>query len=107
MHEAQGGFRGIRRDPRGEAYAHLLRSLRGELAETMIRTGVSRADMARRLGVRPSVITRVMDPGADVLASTIFDLAWALGREWDVQLRPGRGVDEAAPGDNGGAASSD
>jgi hypothetical protein len=76
------------RDARGEAYADLLWRLRGELAEEMARSGISRAELARRLGVRPSVVTRVMNPSADVLASTLFDFAWAMQREWQLQLKP-------------------
>lgn len=86
--EAPGGFGGLARDPKGEAYAELLLRLRGDIAEEMARQGLSRADMARRLGVHPSVVTRVMNPDADVLASTLFDLAWVLDREWGTRLVP-------------------
>jgi hypothetical protein len=96
------GFEGIRRDPRGEAYARLLRHLRAELAAAMAEIGISRAELARRLGVSPSVITRVMDPAADVLISTLFDLAWAMDREW--QARVIARQDMAAVG-NGGKLS--
>jgi plasmid maintenance system antidote protein VapI len=82
------GFKGIQRDPQSEAYAYLLRHLRSELIEAMERSGISRAELARRLGVSPSVITRVMDPTADVLASTLFDFAWAMDHAWQVRLRP-------------------
>lgn len=82
----KAGFQGLVRDARAEAYAELLGELRGLLAEAMAANGVSRAEMARRLGVRPSVVTRVMDPAADILASTIFDLAWAMGKRWRVSL---------------------
>ncbi|MDA8248151.1 MAG: helix-turn-helix transcriptional regulator [Rhodospirillales bacterium] len=94
--EAKGGFVGLARDPKGEAYAGLLLRLRGLIADEMARLGLSRADMARRLGVHPSVVTRVMNPDADVLASTMFDLAWTMDREWETRLVPRRDLVQEA-----------
>lgn len=82
------GTVGIARNAEADAFGEMLRDLRGDLAEAMAKDGVTRAELARRLGVRPSVVTRVMDPSADVLVSTLFDLARVLQRRWRFRLEP-------------------
>lgn len=79
---------GLLRDPREEGFADLLYRLRGLLAEEMKRQGLSKAEVARRIGVSPSVVTRLLNPSADILASSLSDLAWAIDREWNVALVP-------------------
>lgn len=83
---ARSGFVGMQRDERADAYGELLRNVRELLAGAMHEEGVSRAELARRLGVRPSVVTRVMNPDSDVLLSTLFDLSWALARQMRFEL---------------------
>ncbi len=76
------GFADVKRNAESDAYALLLHHVRSELMKAMENAGISRADLAKKLGVSRSVISRVLDPTSDILISTTFDLAWALQMQW-------------------------
>lgn len=49
--------------------------------------GISRAELARMLGWRPSRVTHVLSGTGNLTLRTIFDITSALGLEFDVVLR--------------------
>lgn len=54
------------------------RQLKQAFAEAK-KNGVTQADVARKLGVDPAVITRQLNGTANLTLATIGDLSWALG----------------------------
>jgi transcriptional regulator with XRE-family HTH domain len=82
----QSGFADLHVDAREVAYARLLRNLRSLVADEAARENVSMRELARRLNVAPSVVSRVLSGEKDLLTSTLFDFAWELGREWEFSL---------------------
>jgi transcriptional regulator with XRE-family HTH domain len=58
------------------------------LCELMEKENVSRAELARRIGVKPPYITKVLRGTANLTLKTISDLFFALGRSVRVENRP-------------------
>jgi transcriptional regulator with XRE-family HTH domain len=65
------------------------------LARVMEREGVSRAELARRLGATPAYVTKILRGNVNFTLATMVRLARALGAELQVQLTPG--AQEHAP----------
>lgn len=51
----------------------------GRIEEEMQRAGVSRVELAGRMGCRPSNVTRILKRSTNLTAETMVDLAAALG----------------------------
>lgn len=58
------------------------------LAELMEDTGISRADLARKLGTSRAHITQVFAGTRNATLSTVADLAWACGKRAVVKFEP-------------------
>jgi transcriptional regulator with XRE-family HTH domain len=58
------------------------------LFNAMDEQGVSRAELARRLGTSQAYVTRVLRGNANFTLKTMNKLAFALGLELEVVLRP-------------------
>lgn len=86
----EAGFALLDEDARAEAYASLIRELRAHISAVCKSENISLRELARRLNVSPSVISRTLSSEGDVLISTLFDLAWALDREWNFKLKLAR-----------------
>jgi transcriptional regulator with XRE-family HTH domain len=66
-----------------------------DLARVMEREGVSRAELARRLGATPAYVTKILRGNVNFTLATMVRLARALGGELQVKLTPG--AQEQAP----------
>ena len=77
---------------RGEAYERLLRQERlildvtEALAGALEDGGVTRAELARRLGRTPGFVTQVLGGGRNLTLRTIADIAGALSRQPSFEL---------------------
>ena len=58
------------------------------LAEMMEDGGMSKADLARRLGASRAHITQVLSGSRNATLSTVADFAWALGKRAVVKFEP-------------------
>lgn len=56
------------------------------IAEAMIEEGVSRAQLAERLGCSRSHVTQALSGNRNITVRTLADMAWALGRQVDLRL---------------------
>jgi ribosome-binding protein aMBF1 (putative translation factor) len=54
----------------------------------MARQGVSRSELARRLGCRPANVTRIMRRTTNLTAATLVDMAFALDLHVRLDVRP-------------------
>jgi transcriptional regulator with XRE-family HTH domain len=59
-----------------------------ELTRAMTDQGVSRAELARRLGTSPAYVSKVLRGDANLTLATITKLAMALGRTVHIGLEP-------------------
>ena len=59
-----------------------------DLTRVMEREGVSRAELARRLGATPAYVTKILRGNVNFTLATMVRLARALGTELQVQLTP-------------------
>ncbi|HVF60486.1 MAG TPA: helix-turn-helix transcriptional regulator [Thermoanaerobaculia bacterium] len=59
-----------------------------DLTRAMEREGVSRAELARRLGATPAYVTKILRGNVNFTLATMVRLARALGAELHVQLSP-------------------
>jgi len=66
------------------------------LYDAMQRQGVTRAELARRLGTSQAYITRVLSGNANFTLKTMAKLAHALGMQLDVGLSPQERTEAAA-----------
>lgn len=82
----------LRQTPQFSADMMLL-ALFEDVAAEMERSRVSRAELARRLGVSGAAVTRMLNGYSDLKVSTIAKLAAALGLRPEIQLRPVRTAD--------------
>ncbi len=97
---------------RGEAYERLLRQERlildvtEALAGALDDSGVTRAELARRLGRTPGFVSQVLGGGRNLTLRTIADIAAALSLQPSFSLagasdRHPRPTRESAPGGDG------
>ena len=73
------------------------------LSVAMEEQGVTRTELARRLGTSQAYITRVLSGNANFTLKTMSKLALALGMQLDVGLSPQRLSSAAAKADESGA----
>lgn len=59
-----------------------------DLCASMDRQGMTRADLARQIGVSRGYITKVLRGSGNVTLETMVKLARAVGCELDVRLQP-------------------
>ncbi len=76
-------------DPDMREVAGVAAHVRGLLAEATAREGMSISDIARRLNVSKSAVSRHLRSDGDIRISTAVLLARALGRHWTIDLVPG------------------
>lgn len=69
------------------AAATLLRRARSVLAEALANDKVSLRELARRIGVSPAAVSRVMNSDSDLQLGTLAVYAHAVGREWTLAMR--------------------
>jgi transcriptional regulator with XRE-family HTH domain len=69
----------------------------GLLCEVMERHGVSRADLARRLGVTPSAITQLLDEENNHSIHALSDAFFELGQSLEFHCQPLENVTGQAP----------
>lgn len=58
------------------------------IAELMTQKGVSKADLARKLGTSRAHITQMLSGSRNVTLNTLADTAWALGRRVVIKTEP-------------------
>lgn len=67
-------------------------SLRQEVAREIDQAreaaGVSRVELARRLGASPSRVTLILSGRANLTLETLVQIATALGFRWECRARP-------------------
>lgn len=74
---------GIRPNRRAAArfIFHVRRTLQRVLIEEQEKTGITQSEVARRIEVHRSVISRELNGRKDITLGRVAELAWALGRE--------------------------
>lgn len=86
--------------PNRLAGARFVNRVRSKLQEALVadqkRTGVSQSKIAEAIGVHRSVISRELNGRQDITLGRVAELAWAMGREIEFELR----VPEADVGQN-------
>lgn len=73
--------------------ALVLRAIRSLLAEAAQEEGIGVTQLASRLNVSPSVISRMFRSEGDMRVSTATLCAHALGRSWEFHLRKNKNAD--------------
>ncbi len=68
--------------------ARLAYRFAGQITRVIAERGLSRADLARRVGVKPSYVTKVLKGDGNYTIKTMVKIAHALGYRADVILRP-------------------
>ena len=58
------------------------------LAQVMAESGLSKADLAERLGTSRAHITQVLNGSRNMTLRTVADLAWACNQRAEVQMEP-------------------
>ena len=66
----------------------LLVTVAGRIVATMDKQGVSRSELARKMGVSPAYITKILRGHANLGLETLAKLAFALGLKWECLLIP-------------------
>ncbi len=69
------------------AIDHALRTIRALLIETAAQQKVGNNELARRLDISPSAVSRMLRGEGDMRVSTAVLRARALGKVWDLRLR--------------------
>lgn len=64
------------------------------LCELMDETGVSRSELARRLGTTPGYVTQLLDGTANMTIAKVVDVFLVLGREFHPSDTPIQSMDE-------------
>jgi plasmid maintenance system antidote protein VapI len=68
----------------------LIEDFLGGIEEELERQGLSRKDLAERLGCRPANVTQIMRRTRNLTANTIVDIAFALGLKLKLSMRYSR-----------------
>lgn len=82
---ADGTIRQFWRDYFSETLRHIANE---QLNEAILKLGVSRAELAKRLNKRPEQITRWLSSPCNLELDTLSDLALALGLRVHIELNP-------------------
>ncbi len=64
----------------------LLVTVAGRVVAAMNKHGVSRSDLARKMGVSPAYITKILRGHANLSLESLAKLAFALGLKWECLL---------------------
>ena len=92
-----------RTDPRRKKFVDLIGLVHLEIDNAVAgwrveNQGASRAELARRLGLNKSVLTRRLKGTSNMTLKTIADLAWVLGRNIEFAMpKPADGNNHAVP----------
>ena len=70
----------------GRFISKVRRALQRALVIESERSGLSQSDVARRIGVHRSVISRELNGRQDITLGRVAELAWAIGREIEFEL---------------------
>jgi len=65
---------------------YVRRALQKALVEEQKISGITQSDIARKIGIHRSVISRELNGREDITLGRIAELAWALGREISFSL---------------------
>lgn len=98
----------FRIEPRRRKFVRLIGRIQDELqrvfAEEQEENGLTKADLARRLGRDKGFITRKLTGTGNMTLETLADLAWALNREIDFRLSKPEELLGYLPNEAGNAA---
>jgi antitoxin component HigA of HigAB toxin-antitoxin module len=83
--------------------SRLVTDLTNEITVHLREQGLTRAELASRMGVSPGRISQVLSGGENLTLRTLAALSTALDAQFDIQLRPSKPVADAAgsPGATG------
>lgn len=68
--------------------AGVVQELTEEIAALMEKQGVTRSELARRLGTSPAYVTKILRGNANFTLTTMVKLARALGTDLQIKLDP-------------------
>jgi transcriptional regulator with XRE-family HTH domain len=89
-----------------EELSQLVTQLTNEINWHMHQRGLTRADLASRMGVSPGRVSQVLSGGENLTLRTLASLATALGGRFELALRPREPVTDGGHGDAGLAATA-
>ena len=72
----------------GRFIGSVRRALQRTLAEEREHTGLTQAEIARRIGVHRSIINRELQGRQDITLGRVAELAWAMGKRATLSLEP-------------------
>jgi transcriptional regulator with XRE-family HTH domain len=75
----------------------LVTRLTNEIDWYMRERGLSRADLAHRMGVSPGRISQILSGGENLTLRTLASVAAALDARFDIELKPGHAVPDPQP----------
>lgn len=76
----------LKRDYDEEYIARVVNRVRGLLAQAVHERNITLTELAQKLGVNRSLVTRFFNSEGDMKVSTLALIAKALGKEWDIRL---------------------
>ena len=84
--------------------SRLMTEVTNEVNWRMREDGMTRADLAGRMGVSPGRVSQVLSGGENLTLRTLVSLATALDGQFEVQFRPYKPSDDSysAPGTGAG-----
>lgn len=81
-----------------EELHRLVTQLTNEITVHLREHGLTRAELASRMGVSPGRISQVLSGGENLTLRTLAALSTALDAQFDVQLIPGKPTSDAGSG---------
>jgi transcriptional regulator with XRE-family HTH domain len=81
-----------------EELSRLVTQLTNEITVHLREHGLTRAELASRMGVSPGRISQVLSGGENLTLRTLAALSTALDAQFDVQLISGKPVSDAGSG---------
>jgi transcriptional regulator with XRE-family HTH domain len=81
-----------------EELSRLVTQLTNEITVYLREHGLTRAELASRMGVSPGRISQVLSGGENLTLRTLAALSTALDAQFDVQLISGKPVSDAGSG---------
>jgi transcriptional regulator with XRE-family HTH domain len=83
-----------------EALSQLITQLTNEINWHLHERGLTRADLASRMGVSPGRVSQVLSGGENLTLRTLASLATALDAQFELELRPPASVASAVSADH-------
>ncbi len=83
-----------------EALSQLVTQLTNEINWHLHERGLTRADLASRMGVSPGRVSQVLSGGENLTLRTLASLATALDAQFELELRPPASVASAVSADH-------